>query len=168
LKISVSSLVSYLMTVLLYLTCTLTLTPTLVLTQSLDNLILTESQKVFATKDGSQLSSLSYEITETIKQQIGKTLGIPAILQENINEWNMTTLRNLDDETLIRLALLATIGNFTTGQVQNHWEQPCQIVMDAKTGRLQVKDDRETMDKILKVLVLVFCALELRWILKEM
>lgn len=158
------------MTALLYLTYTLILTLALTPTlgQTIDNLILTGSQKVFATKDGSQLSSLSYEITETIKQQIGKTLGIPAILQEEINEWNMTTLRNLDDETLIRLALLATIGNFTTGRVQNHWEQPCQIVMDAKTGRLQVKDDRETMDKILKVLVLVFCALELRWILKEM
>lgn len=132
----------------------------------LDSLILASSQKVFATADGSQLLSLSLEVTQTMKQQIGKTLGIPANLGED--EWNMTTLRELDDETLVRLALLATIGNFTTGKVVNHWEQPCQIVMDSKTGRLQVKDERETIDKILKVLVLVFCALELRWILREM
>jgi hypothetical protein len=128
------------------------------------SLLLTASRHVFATSDQTYLASLSPEMILVLTNQIKKTVGIPPE-----TDWNMTSVRHdMSDETLMRLFLLATVGNFTTGATHSSWEQPCKVVINSRTGLLQLDDSRSMTDQILSVLVIILCVVQLQQLLKSL
>lgn len=129
-------------------------------TQSInDDLILSQARLVFATNDGSYLMSMSSDTIFEINSQINKVLD----LYEG-DMWDPFVIRSLSDAALTRLALLALVGNFTSGAATS-WEQPCKVVLNAQTGLLQAVDLRNVNSIMYIVLILVLCVSILKhWI----
>jgi hypothetical protein len=79
--------------------------------QTTDTLILQASRSVFATTDGAYLQELNDPLRTQLDVAIKRVLGIAPD-----REWNASVIRSeLDDQHLVTLALLAVVGNFTTG-----------------------------------------------------
>ena len=76
---------------------------------------------------------------------------------------NVSSIRALDDPTLLRLALQAVVGNLTAGTGPG-WQQPCAIVLDPATGALVATQGLGAVDVALRVFVLGLCVLHFwRW-----
>ena len=83
---------------------------------------LTEIQSVLTFADGSGLSTLDTRAVYALTQQVKRVIGADPGLDLNVS-W----IRELDDPTLLRLALQAVLGNMTAGTGPG-WQQPCTIV----------------------------------------
>lgn len=125
------------------------------------DILLDSCRKVFATHDGSYLLVLNTDMTLHLNNQLKKVVGI-----EPVNDWNITLVRELSDNQLTELMLLALIGNYTTGASQS-WQQPCKTVINAKTGLFQIFDDRSIADEILSVIVILFCIMKFKQLLES-
>lgn len=126
-----------------------------------EELLLAASRKVFATNDGSFLMGLSLASTSELNSQVRRILGIPAD-----ESWNTTLVRELSDARLTEMLLLALVGNFTSASSAT-WEQPCKIVIDPSTGKLQVSDLRSTTEDLLRVLLFALIILILKQLLEN-
>jgi hypothetical protein len=103
--------------------------------------------------------SMSSDTVAELNSQINKVLA----LQEG-DMWDPEVIRSLPDSTLVRLALLALVGNFTSGASAS-WEQPCKIVLNAQTGLLEAVDLRNVNNTLYIVIILVLCVSILKhWI----
>lgn len=125
-------------------------------------LILTGSQSVFATTDGSYLLSLNTVTYAQMDMQIKKLLGM-----DSVSQWNASVVRGLPDQQLVNILLLALVGNFTTGKASS-WEQPCTVQLNPDTGLFVAKDIRSTVDQILSVLVIILCMVHLKQIIDNL
>lgn len=125
------------------------------------DLLLTASRDVLKTNDGSYLVLLTDNTVQELNSQINKILGLPDPLM-----WSPTMIRNLPDSTLVKLALLATVGNFTSSRAAS-WEQPCKVVLNADTGLLEVSDLRNKTYDLLRIIVLILCLVHLKAILDK-
>lgn len=94
-----------------------------------------------------------------LEQQLKRVVGADPAL-----DLNLTWVRGLGDGELVRLLLLATLGNFTTG-VGAGWQRPCTIVAVPGTGELVVDASQvSSNDAALRVLLVILCAvLFKRW-----
>ena len=79
-------------------------------------------------------------------------------------ELNVSALRDRPDPELLRILLLAVIGNFTSSKAAQ-WQQPCSIQMEPRTGALVISDTSAPANVALRVLVLVLCLVNVRQLL---
>jgi hypothetical protein len=121
-------------------------------------------RKIFATDEGIYLQDVSTATETHINEQVSKLLGVERTTTRILDD--LSIVRNLPDDILTETLLLALIGNFTTGAA-DAWNQPCHIVMSARTGLLALRDKRDSTRVILVILVLIFCIILLRQVLQK-
>lgn len=124
-------------------------------------LMLSAAQKVFATTDGSFLLSLNSDSMARLHSQVRRLLAV-----DPSYDWNITTVRELTDDRLMQVLLLALVGNYTSAGSAT-WEQPCKVVMNPADGRLEVKDLSNSTDQILRVLLFALIGLLLKRLLED-
>ena len=73
---------------------------------------------------------------------------------------NVSALRDRPDPELLRLLLLAVLGNFTSAAAPE-WNQPCRLVVDPQSGRIALQDSPPTASMALKVVVVLLVAVQL-------
>lgn len=127
--------------------------------QCVDPVLLDATRTVFKTHDGSYIMSLTDVMQVRLVDQLKRVIGV------SISEdWNVSVIRDLSDERLTEIALLAVIGNFTTGNAQG-WHQPCAVVLNTQTGLLESVSDDAIANEILYVLIIVFCIFNFKHLL---
>jgi len=124
------------------------------------DVLLDSCRRVFATSDGSFLSMLHDDIVLHLTNQLKKIVGINPQF-----EWSLEEVRNLPDDKLTELMLLALMGNYTTAATSS-WQQPCRIMINPQTGLFQLQDDRSIADEILSVLLIIMCIIQLKQLLE--
>jgi hypothetical protein len=87
-----------------------------------------------------------------LEQQLKRVAGADPALG-----LNLTWVRGLGDGELVRLLLLAAVGNFTTG-AGGGWQRPCTISAVPGTGELVADVANESSDVALRVLLVILCA----------
>ena len=114
-------------------------------------------------RGGGTVTDLGTTAVFTMEQMLKRVTGIDPSLS-----FNMSDVRSKADPELMRLLLLAVIGNFTTG-AEHSWQQPCSIVADPATGRLAVDNSSSSnTDVALRVLVVILCVIHFkRWVEDE-
>lgn len=114
-------------------------------------------------RGGGSVTDLHATAVLTMEQLLKRVAGADPSLS-----FNMSDVRAKTDPELMRLLLLAAVGNFTTG-VEQTWGQPCAVVADPSTGLLAVDDTSSaSTDVALRVLVVVLCAIHFkRWLEDE-
>lgn len=118
-----------------------------------------EMEAVLATSDGAALGSLQGRAVLNVVQQVKRVLGA-----DPARDLNVSAIRDLSDAALLRLALQAVLGNFTSGQGPG-WQQPWVVLVDPSTGELVARWGGGDVDLALRVLVLVLCAVHFaRWL----
>ena len=111
----------------------------------------TDSADIGASSDLQALRSLA--------GQVKRVMAAPPDL-----ELNVSALRDRPDPELLRILLLAVIGNFTSSKAAQ-WQQPCSIQMEPRTGALVISDTSAPANVALRVLVLVLCLVNVRQLL---
>lgn len=123
------------------------------------NILLDASRTVFKTHDGSYILSLTDIMQTRLTDQLKRVTGV-----STTEDWNVSVIRELPDQRLTELILLAIIGNFTTGNAQG-WHQPCTVVLNTQTGLLESVNDDAIVNEILYVLIIVFCIFNFKHLL---
>lgn len=128
------------------------------------SLILQAARKVFRTHDGSYLYDLNYATETNLQNQLKKIIGLSP--DHDFITVNMSVIQEISDQRMIELLLQALVGNFTTSAAKS-WNQPCEIVINSKSGALEVQDERSVTDSLLTILVLFFCVFQFGQILSK-
>lgn len=123
------------------------------------DVLLDASRTVFKTHDGSYIMSLTDIMQTRLTDQLKRVIGV-----SSIENWNVSVVRDLTDQQLTELVLLAVVGNFTTGNAQG-WHQPCAVVLNTQTGLLESVNDDAIANEILYVLIIVFCIFNFKHLL---
>lgn len=95
-----------------------------------------------------------------LEQQMKRVCGADPGL-----DLNLTWVRGLGDGEIVRLLLLAAVGNFTTA-AGGGWQRPCTIAAVPGTGELVVDTGVTGGNEVaLRVLLVILCAvLFRRWV----
>lgn len=93
-------------------------------------------------------------VTE-LEQHAKRVMGADPAL-----DLNVSALRDRPDPELLRLLLLAVLGNFTSAAAPD-WNQPCRLVVDPQSGRIALQDTPPTASVALKVVVVLLVAVQL-------
>lgn len=111
-------------------------------------------------KGGASLGPTDVMAVMLLEQQVKRIMGAnPA------QDLNVSQVRELDDPTLLRLLLLAVLGNFTTSAAAS-WGSPCALVLDPSDGRIEVRSPPSTELLALQVVVVLLMVVQFGgWIL---
>ena len=104
---------------------------------------------VFRLRDGSALTSIDSTAAEAMRG------GVRRILSARDGDVLLNLTRNLPDDRLLGLLLLAVAGNFTVDQSPTALPQRCGIVVDPGTGGLVLRDNAVAQSVVLEVLLIV-------------
>ena len=100
-------------------------------------------------KGGATLASLDSIPIARLEQQVKRIVGADPSLP-----LNLTSARDLSDPALLRVLLLAVVGNFTTGAAAS-WGQPCTLVLDPSDGHFESAGLNPTEHMALQVVVVL-------------
>lgn len=77
---------------------------------------------------------------------------------------NVSVARELPEPELLRLLLLAVVGNFTTGAADD-WQQPCALSMDPRTGLWSARAPEALASLAQKVVLILLVAAQFKlWV----
>jgi hypothetical protein len=79
---------------------------------------------------------------------------------------NVSALRDRPDPELLRILLLAVLGNYTSAASPD-WNRPCSLVVDPQTGLVALHDEPAAVSLSLKVVVVLLVAVQLQRKLAE-
>ncbi len=74
---------------------------------------------------------------------------------------NVSALRDRPDPELLRVLLLAVLGNFTSSAA-NAWERPCGLVVDPRTGLVALEEPPALASLAQKVVLLLLVAVQFK------
>jgi hypothetical protein len=79
-------------------------------------------------------------------------------------ELNMTVARELSDPELLRLVLLAVLGNFTSA-ASSDWQRPCSLVVDPRSGLFALEDPPALASLAQRVVLMLLVAVQFKlWV----
>ena len=134
--------------ILLFLT---NLTHNTVSCSDLDNILLHDTYtNTFRLRDGSALLSVDATALTAMRGSVQRLLAVGH--GEPVHLLNYT--RDLPDDRLLSILLLAVAGNFTVAQT-SALPQRCGIVVDPGSGALVLRDNAAAQSVILEVLLIV-------------
>ena len=134
--------------ILLFLT---NLTHNTVSCSDLDNILLHDTYtNTFRLRDGSALLSVDATALTAMRGSVQRLLAVGH--REPVHLLNYT--RDLPDDRLLSILLLAVAGNFTVAQT-SALPQRCGIVVDPGSGALVLRDNAAAQSVILEVLLIV-------------
>ena len=120
------------------------------------------ANEVLKMQGGARLSEKNTRVLFLLEQQIKRVAGLDPQLDLNIS-----SIRDMGDKDLLRVLLLAVLGNFTTAQ-GSEWDKPCSVVIHPKTGNVMIHDTTGPSTVALKVLLVLLCAIQVRqWVYDE-
>lgn len=91
--------------------------------------------------------------------QVKRVLGSDPALPLNVS-----TLRELPDPELLRVLLLAVVGNFTTAAADD-WQQPCSVSLDPHTGLWFSREQADLASLAQKVILMLLVAAQFKlWV----
>ena len=74
---------------------------------------------------------------------------------------NVSALRDRPDPELLRVLLLAVLGNFTSAAASG-WERPCGLVVDPRTGLVALEEPPALASLAQKVVLLLLVAVQFK------
>ena len=120
------------------------------------------ANKVLQMKGKVQFSDLNVAAISTLEQQVKRIMG-----SDPSTDMNVTKLREKSDADLLAILLMAVLGNFTTAAGAS-WHQPCSLVIDPLTGRVEAVTPPVVSAIALKVVVVLLIAVQFRqWVRDE-
>ena len=99
---------------------------------------------------------INVQAVMTLEQQVKRVMGADPAL-----DLNVSSLRDRADPELLRILLLAVLGNFTSA-AGSEWNQPCRLAVDPQTGLVALLDPQPVGSVALKVVVILLVAVEMR------
>jgi hypothetical protein len=90
-----------------------------------------------------------------LEQQVKRVMAADPSLPLNVS-----SLRDRPDPELLRILLLAVLGNYTSA-ISQEWGQPCRLVVDPLSGSIQLEDEPPTESIALKVVVVLLVAVQI-------
>ncbi len=75
---------------------------------------------------------------------------------------NVSALRDRPDPELLRVLLLAVLGNFTTGAAGGGWERPCNLVVDPRTGLVALEEPPALASLAQRVVLMLLVAVQFK------
>lgn len=116
----------------------------------------TVANAVILTKGGARFSYRDVTALSSLEQQAKRVMGAnPA------EPLNITELRDASDDLLLKMLLLATIGNYTTAAAARGL-LTCSIVMDPSSGLFSELNTASTSPIALKVVLVLLVAVQVR------
>jgi hypothetical protein len=105
---------------------------------------------------GPDLSLHAVSMLEThVKRVMGADPALPL---------NVSALRDRDDPELLRVLLLAVLGNFTSA-ASSSWQSPCSLVVDPRTGLVALEDKPALASLAQKVIIMLLVAVQFKqWV----
>lgn len=97
----------------------------------------------------------------SLEQQVKRVMGADPAL-----DLNVSALRDRPDPELLRILLLAVLGNYTSAAAPD-WNRPCSLVVDPQTGLVALHDSPPAVSLSLKVVVVLLVAVQLQRKLAE-
>jgi hypothetical protein len=94
-----------------------------------------------------------------LEQQVKRVMAADPSLPLNVS-----SLRDRPDPELLRILLLAVLGNYTSA-VSSDWGQPCRLVIDPLSGKVTQEDTPPTESIALKVVVVLLVAVQMHQVL---
>lgn len=94
-------------------------------------------------------------VVAELEQQVKRVMGADPAL-----ELNVSSLRDRADPELLRVLLLAVLGNFTSAAAPD-WNQPCRLVVDPLSGRIALQETPPAASVALKTVVVLLVAVQL-------
>ena len=77
---------------------------------------------------------------------------------------NVSALRDRPDPELLRVLLLAVLGNFTSA-ASSSWQSPCSLVVDPRTGLVALEDKPALASLAQKVIIMLLVAVQFKqWV----
>jgi len=103
---------------------------------------------------GVRFDGVNSTAMRALSQQVKRVLAAPPEADLNVS----SALAALSEDALLRVALLAVVGNLTAGggAPSPPWAPtPCRMLVDPGTGQFAVDDANSSTDTLLRVLVCV-------------
>ena len=124
--------------------------------------LISVANEVYMVQGGAKLSESNTKVAFSLEQQVKRIAAMDPSL-----DFNVTMIRELPDKDIMRILLLAVLGNFTTAQ-GGSWAKPCSLSIDKNTGNVQIHDTAGQDTAALKVLLVLLCLIQIRqWVLDE-
>jgi len=109
-------------------------------------------------RGGALLGPLDTVPIARLEQQVKRVMGADPSLPLNV-----TGLLDLPEPDLLRLLLLAVLGNFSTAAASG-WQQPCAFEVDPTAGAFVLRADDGLEETALRVVVILLMLVEFgRW-----
>lgn len=102
---------------------------------------------------------LSVQAVGALEQQVKRVLG-----DDPAQPLNVSSLRARSDPELLRVLLLAVLGNFTSA-AGDAWGRPCNLVVDPRTGLVALEDTPALASLAQKVVLMLLVAVQFKqWV----
>ena len=111
-------------------------------------------------KGGAALGpDLGVQAVGMLEQQVKRILG-----DDPSQPLNVSSLRARSDPELLRVLLLAVLGNFTSA-AGDAWQRPCGLVVDPRTGLVALEDSPALASLAQKVVLMLLVAVQFKqWV----
>lgn len=98
-----------------------------------------------------------------LEKQVKRVMGA-----DPAKDLNVSALRDRPDTELLRILLLAMLGNFTSAAGAD-WNRPCSLVVDPESGRIVLETSPPLTSLALKVVLVLLVAVQIRqWVEETM
>lgn len=120
----------------------------------------TVANQVLKLKGGASLGpDLGVQAVGALEQQVKRVLGDDPSLPLNVS-----SLRARSDPELLRVLLLAVLGNFTSA-AGDAWQRPCNLAVDPRTGLVALEDTPALASLAQKVVLMLLVAVQFKqWV----
>jgi hypothetical protein len=102
---------------------------------------------------------LSLHAVSVLENHVKHVMGADPALPLNVS-----ALRDRNDPDLLRVLLLAVLGNFTSA-ASSPWQSPCSLVVDPRTGLVALEDRPALASLAQKVIIMLLVAVQFKlWV----
>ena len=103
---------------------------------------------------------LSLDAVRMLEVQVKRVMGA-----DPAQDLNVSALRDRADPELLRVLFLAVLGNFTSAAGGGDWERPCGLVVDPRTGLVELEERPALASLAQKVVLMLLVAVQFKqWV----
>ena len=105
-------------------------------------------------------SGIRVQALVELEKQVKRVMGA-----DPASELNVSALRDRPDTDLLRILLLAMLGNYTSAASMADWNRPCSLVIDPESGRVALETPQPLPSLALKVVLVLLVAVQIKqWV----
>jgi len=104
-------------------------------------------------------TDMSVQAVVELERQVKRVLG-----SDPARDLNVSATRSLPEPELLRILLLAVLGNYTSA-AGSGWQRPCSLVVDPRTGLVGHEEPPALASLTQKVVMMLLVAVQFkRWV----